>query len=64
MKILRKFEKTNKKLLVKETGAIIDIVKFGRHEGVKTEEVWGVTSGYPIIMLCQLNMEYFEIIEK
>lgn len=59
-----KFGKTNKKLVHIEKGVEFDIVKFNGREGVKTVEFFGVTSGYPIIMLEQINMEGFEIVEK
>ena len=62
MQILRKFIKTGKKLKCKETNRAIDIVIFNGREGVKTVEFFGVDSGYPIVMLNQINMEYFEII--
>lgn len=60
----KKFEKTNKKLVHIEKGVEFDIVKFNGREGVKTVEFFGVTSGYPIVMLEQINMEGFEIVEK
>ena len=59
-----KFQKTNKKLVHIEKGVEFDIVKFNGREGVKTVEFFGVTSGYPIVMLEQINMEGFEIVEK
>lgn len=59
----KKFEKTNKKLVHKETGVEFDIVKFANEEGVKTVDFMGVTSGYPIVGLSIINMEYYTIVE-
>lgn len=62
--MMKKFESTKKVLIHKENGKRLNIVKFNGEEGVKTVDFFGVTSGYPIIALSQLNMEMFEIEEK
>lgn len=57
--------KINKVLRNKETGAEYQIYSSHLYgKGVKTAEFMGVTSGQSLITLSQINMEYFEIVNK